>query len=216
MILCSAAPLHLFKNQYLQYNNITLYNIHQMLNIVLFGPPGSGKGTQAENIIGKYGLKHLSTGDLLRAEIAGQTDLGMKAKAIMDKGELVPDEVVVGMIEKRITAEKDPKGFIFDGFPRTVAQAKALDKMLASKKTSITLMINLDVDRQELINRLLKRGQRQGRSDDNLETIENRIRVYEDQTTPVINYYDQQGKAREIDGIGSIEEIFMRIVKVLE
>ena len=187
-----------------------------MLNIVLFGPPGSGKGTQAENIINKYGLKHLSTGDLLRAEIAGRTQLGLKAKKIMDKGELVPDEVVVGMIEKRITAEKDPKGFIFDGFPRTVAQAKSLDEMLTSKKTGIALMISLDVNRQELIDRLLKRGQQQGRSDDNLETIENRIRVYEDQTTPVMNYYDKQGKAKMIDGIGSIEEIFMRIVKVIE
>jgi adenylate kinase len=187
-----------------------------MLNIVLFGPPGSGKGTQAENIIGKYGLKHLSTGDLLRAEIAGQTELGLKAKKIMDKGELVPDNVVVGMIEKRITSEKDTKGFIFDGFPRTVAQAKTLDEMLASKKTGITLMISLDVKRQELIERLLKRGQDHGRSDDNLETIENRIKVYEDQTTPVMEYYDRQGKARKIDGIGSIGEIFERIVKVIE
>jgi adenylate kinase len=187
-----------------------------MLNIVLFGPPGSGKGTQAENIIGKYGLKHLSTGDLLRAEIAGQTGLGLKAKKIMDKGELVPDNVVVGMIEKRITSGKDTKGFIFDGFPRTVAQAEALDEMLASKKTGITLMISLDVKRQELINRLLKRGQDHGRSDDNLETIENRIKVYEDQTTPVMEYYERQGKARKIDGIGSIGEIFERIVKVIE
>lgn len=186
-----------------------------MLNIVLFGPPGSGKGTQAENIIGNYSLKHLSTGDLLRAEIAGQTELGLKAKKIMDKGELVPDEVVVGMIEKRITAEKDPKGFIFDGFPRTVAQAKALDEMLASKNTGISMMISLDVGRQELINRLLKRGTEQGRSDDNLETIENRIKVYEDQTTPVMEYYDRQRKARKIDGMGSIEEIFTRIVKVI-
>jgi len=187
-----------------------------MLNIVLFGPPGSGKGTQAENIIRKYDLNHLSTGDLLRAEIAGQTDLGRKAKAIVEKGELVPDEIVIGMIEKRVSAEKEPKGFIFDGFPRTVEQAKALDKMLASKNTGITLMITLEVDRQELINRLLKRSEKEGRSDDNLETIENRIRVYEDQTTPVMDYYHQQGKARYVDGMGSIEEIFSRIVKVIE
>jgi len=186
-----------------------------MLNIVLFGPPGSGKGTQAENIIRKYNLKHLSTGDLLRAEITGKTELGMKAKSIMDKGALVPDEIVIGMIEKRINAEKNPKGFIFDGFPRTVAQAESLDKMLSGKKTSITMMISLDVKRQELINRLLKRGQEQGRSDDNLETIENRIKVYENQTKPVMNYYDGQGKSRYIDGMGTIEEIFKRIEKVI-
>lgn len=185
-----------------------------MLNIVLFGPPGSGKGTQAEKIINKYELKHLSTGDLLRAEIANKTELGLKAKSIMDKGELVPDEVVIGMIEKRIGIEKKPKGFIFDGFPRTVAQAKALDVVLAKNKTSITMMISLDVKRQELIDRLLKRGKEQGRSDDNLQTIENRIKVYEDQTTPVMNYYDQQGKAKYVDGMGSIGEIFARIEKV--
>lgn len=187
-----------------------------MINIVLFGPPGSGKGTQAEKIINKYNLKHLSTGDLLRAEIAYKTTLGMKAKSIMDKGELVPDKIVVGMIEKRISAEKNQKGFIFDGFPRTVAQAESLDKVLAKKNMAITLMISLDVKRQELINRLLKRGKEQGRSDDNLETIENRIKVYEDQTTPVMNYYNKQGKARYVDGMGTIEEIFKRIVKVIE
>jgi adenylate kinase len=186
-----------------------------MLNIVLFGPPGSGKGTQAENIISKYNLKHLSTGDLLRAEITSKTELGIKAKSIMDKGALVPDEIVIGMIEKRINAEKNPKGFIFDGFPRTVAQAKSLDKMLSEKKTSIGLMISLDVKRQELINRLLKRGIEQGRSDDNLETIENRIKVYDDQTKPVMNYYDKQGKARYVDGMGSIAEIFTRIEKAI-
>jgi adenylate kinase len=186
-----------------------------MLNIVLFGPPGSGKGTQAEKIINKYNLKHLSTGDLLRAEIANKTDLGLKAKSIMDMGALVPDEVVVGMIEKRISTEKNPEGFIFDGFPRTVAQAKSLDKVLTKKNMTITMMISLDVKRQELINRLLKRGKEQGRSDDNLETIENRIKVYEDQTTPVMNYYDEQGKARYIDGMGSVEEIFIRIMKVV-
>jgi adenylate kinase len=186
-----------------------------MLNIVLFGPPGSGKGTQAEKIINKYNLKHLSTGDLLRAEIANKTDLGIKAKSIMDKGALVPDEIVIGMIEKRINSENKPKGFIFDGFPRTVAQAKSLDKMLTEKKAAITLMISLDVKGQELINRLLKRGKEQGRSDDNLETIENRIKVYEDQTKPVMNYYDKQGKARYVDGMGTIEQIFTRIEKAL-
>jgi adenylate kinase len=187
-----------------------------MLNIVLFGPPGSGKGTQAEKIIHKYNLTHLSTGDLLRAEIAGRTELGMKAKSIMDTGALVPDEVVVGMIKNRINAEQNPKGFIFDGFPRTVAQAESLDNLLAENNMSITMMISLDVKRQELINRLLKRGKEQGRSDDNLGTIENRIKVYEDQTTPVMNYYDEQGKARYVDGMGTIEEIFERIVNGIQ
>lgn len=186
-----------------------------MLNIVLFGPPGSGKGTQAEKIISNYNLKHLSTGDLLRAEIAGKTDLGIKAKVIMDKGALVPDKIVIGMIDNRINSEKSPKGFIFDGFPRTVSQAESLDKMLSGRKTSITLMISLDVKRQELISRLLKRGKEQGRSDDNLETIENRIKVYENQTKPVMNFYEKQGKARYIDGMGTIEEIFKRIEKVI-
>lgn len=187
-----------------------------MLNIVLFGPPGSGKGTQAEKIINRFKLLHLSTGDLLRAEIAARTELGLKAKRIMDKGELVPDDVVIGMIEKRISTEKNPKGFIFDGFPRTVAQAQALDTVLARKNTGITLMISLDVKRQELIDRLLKRGKEHGRSDDNLQTIENRIKVYEDQTTPVMNYYDQQGKAKYVDGMGSVEVIFTRIEKVIK
>jgi adenylate kinase len=187
-----------------------------MLNIVLFGPPGSGKGTQSEKIIAAYKLVHLSTGDLLRAEIAGKTELGMKASSIMQKGELVPDEVVIGMIENRIGQEKDANGFIFDGFPRTVEQARSLDSLLKNRGMKISVMISLNVDRQELINRLLKRGQEQGRSDDTLEVIENRINVYEDQTTPVMDYYKAAGKYRGVDGIGSIEEIYQRITSVLE
>lgn len=187
-----------------------------MLNIVLFGPPGSGKGTQSGKIIKKYGLVHLSTGDILRAEIANKTRLGMEAKKLMDEGELVPDEVVIGMIDKKIEENPDAPGFIFDGFPRTKEQAYALKKLLAGRDMKIHLMISLEVDRQELIQRLLKRGKDQGRSDDNLETIENRISVYEKQTAPVMDFYAREGVFRAVDGMGSIDEIFERIVKVIE
>ena len=186
-----------------------------MLNIVIFGPPGSGKGTQSKKIIQKYGLNHLSTGDMLRAEIAAESDLGLEAKSLISKGELVPDKVVIGMIEKRIETAGDFNGFIFDGFPRTVAQAGALDKVLSSRDLEITLMINLDVETQELIDRLLKRSEQEGRADDNLETIQNRIHVYESQTSPVIEYYQQQDKARQVDGLGTMDEIFDRIVDVI-
>ena len=182
-----------------------------MLNIVLFGPPGSGKGTQSEKIIEKHGLTHLSTGDLLRAEMAAETELGIKARSTVEKGELVQDEVILGMIRNKIESITGAKGFIFDGFPRTVAQAEGLDAMLGGKGMKIDLMRGMEVERQELITRLLKRGQEQGRADDKLETIENRIRVYEDQTTPVMNYYDGQGKYRGVNGVGSIDEIFVRL-----
>jgi len=195
---------------------LTLQNTFPMLNIVIFGPPGSGKGTQSDKIIEKYGLIHLSTGDLLRAEIAGETELGLKAKNIMEKGALVPDEVVIGMIKNRIDANIGSNGFIFDGFPRTVEQAEALDNLLSEWNLKINLMISLTVERQELITRLLKRGKEQGRTDDNLETIENRIKVYEDQTTPVMAFYTSQGKAQTVDGIGTIDEIFDRIVEVIK
>jgi adenylate kinase len=187
-----------------------------MLNIVLFGPPGSGKGTQSEKIIELYGLTHLSTGDLLRAELAAETDLGLQAKSIMEKGELVSDSIIIGMIRNKIAAQADAKGFIFDGFPRTVAQAEALDELLEEQGMKIDVMMGLEVDRQELIDRLLKRGEDQGRSDDNLETIENRIRVYEDQTTPVMVFYQGQGKYRGVDGVGSIEDIFDRLTGIIE
>jgi adenylate kinase len=187
-----------------------------MLNIVLFGPPGSGKGTQSEKIIDKYGLVHLSTGDLLRAEKANKTELGLRAQDIMQRGELVPDEIVIGMIENRIDDAPDPEGFIFDGFPRTVEQAGALDGLLEKRGMEISFMVSLDVDRQELIDRLLKRGQEQGREDDTLEVIENRIKVYEDQTFPVMEYYKGTGKYRGVNGMGSIDEIFDRITRVLE
>jgi len=187
-----------------------------MLNIVLFGPPGSGKGTQSEKIIGRYGLTHLSTGDILRAELSAKTELGLKAKSIMEKGELVSDDIIIGMIRNRIRAQKGTSGFIFDGFPRTRVQAEALDELLEEQGMKIDVMLGLEVERKELINRLLKRGQEQRRSDDNLETIENRINVYENQTAPVMNYYREQGKYRGVNGMGNIDEIFNRLAAIID
>lgn len=182
-----------------------------MLNIVLFGPPGSGKGTQSEKLIAKHNLVHLSTGDLLRSEIANQSELGIKAKTIMDKGELVSDDIVIGMIRNKINKNLDAKGFIFDGFPRTVAQAGALDKVLAESSKAINLMVTLEVPNEEVIQRLIKRGEQTGRADDNVTTIENRLNVYLCQTAPVMDFYEKQGKYRPVNGMGSIDEIFERI-----
>jgi adenylate kinase len=188
-----------------------------MLNLVLFGPPGAGKGTQSEKLIEKYKLVHLSTGDILRAEITNKTKLGMKAKAFMDKGALVPDEVVIGMIASKLDANKNARGFIFDGFPRTTAQAEALDKLLSARKTPITCMLALEVEHDELVNRLLNRGLTSGRSDDqNPQIIENRITEYNNKTAPVIKFYDTQGKFHSINGVGSIDEIFERLSDVIK
>ena len=187
-----------------------------MLNIVLFGPPGSGKGTQSEKIISRYGLTHLSTGDLLRAELAAESELGLQAKSIMERGELVSDSIIIGMIRNKIVELTDAKGFIFDGFPRTVAQAQALDELLGEEGMKIDVMLGLEVERQELIDRLLKRGQDQGRADDNLETIENRIKVYEDQTFPVMDYYEGQGKYCGVAGMGTIDDIFDRLTAIID
>jgi adenylate kinase len=187
-----------------------------MLNIVLFGPPGSGKGTQSEKIIEKYGLKHISTGDLLREEVAAKTKLGIEAKAIMDKGELVSDQIVIGMIRNKLEQNQDSPGFIFDGFPRTVAQARELRKALTDYDERVSVMISLEVPREELVKRLLKRGEDTGRTDDNMGTINNRIDVYNRQTIPVTYYYDKMHKHVAVDGIGTIDKIFDRIVKVIE
>lgn len=188
-----------------------------MLNIVLFGPPGCGKGTQSEKLISKYQLVHLSTGDILRAEIANQTELGLEAKKFMDKGELVPDSVVIGMIASKIDANKNAKGFIFDGFPRTTAQAEALDKMLAERNIPIKVMLSLEVPKDELVKRLLNRGLTSGRADDqNPEIIENRIKEYNAKTAPVIEYYKAQGKYKPINGVGSIDHIFENLCKAIE
>ncbi len=188
-----------------------------MLNLVLFGPPGAGKGTQANLLINRYNLIHLSTGDLLRNEIAAKTKLGLEAKSIMDKGNLVPDNVVIGMIAKKIDLNVDSNGFIFDGFPRTVAQAIALDNLLKEKKTSINIMLSLKVEDIELIKRLLKRGKDSGRSDDqDKNIITNRINEYNNKTAPLKEYYSEQNKLREIDGIGPVNNIALNINKVIE
>ena len=180
-----------------------------MLNLVLFGPPGAGKGTQSHKLIEKYGLIHLSTGDLLRGEISQGTALGLEAKKLMDEGVLVPDAVVIGMISNKLDANKDARGFIFDGFPRTVAQASALDELLRSKNSTISGMIALEVDDAELEHRLLLRGKDSGRPDDaNPEIIRKRIKEYNDKTAPVAGFYKTQNKYKSINGIGSVNEIF--------
>jgi adenylate kinase len=186
-----------------------------MLNIVLFGPPGSGKGTQSEKIIAKYGLVHISTGDLLRAEVAAQTELGKQAKEIMDKGELVSDQIVIAMIRKKLEENQSGPGFIFDGFPRTVEQARELRKALTDYDERVSVMISLEVPREELVKRLLNRGLETGRSDDNLETINNRIDVYNRQTIPVTYYYGKMRKHAAVEGVGSVDDIFKRIQKVI-
>ncbi|MBN2166545.1 MAG: adenylate kinase [Marinilabiliaceae bacterium] len=187
-----------------------------MLNVVIFGPPGSGKGTQSEKIIEKYGLEHISTGDLLRYEISHHTHLGALAKSYIDKGNLVPDDLIIDMIDSKIDKLHNIPGIIFDGFPRTVEQAEALKELLNSHGEEVSVMVNLNVDRQELIDRLLKRGETSGRTDDNLETIEKRLSVYESQTTPVIDYYKKEKKLVEIKGIGNIDDIFGRIANALD
>lgn len=188
-----------------------------MFNLILFGPPGSGKGTQSEKLISNYGLKHLSTGDLLRSEIAQQTPLGLEAKKIMDKGQLVPDEVVIGMISSSLDANPQAKGFLFDGFPRTAAQAEALDKLLELKNTGINLMLALEVSEEELVRRLLKRGETSDRSDDTNETvIRERIAVYHSKTSAVADYYRKFNKVIMIEGEGSVDEIFGRLTKEID
>lgn len=183
-----------------------------MLNIVLFGAPGSGKGTQSPKLVETYGLVHLSTGDIFRANMKGGTDLGNLAKSYIDKGELVPDEVTIGMLESEVEKRSEAKGFIFDGFPRTVEQAKALDAFLASIKTEITLMLALKVPEEELVKRLLLRGKESGRADDaNEEVIRNRIKVYYQQTAIVASHYDAKNKHVEVDGTGTVDEVFARL-----
>lgn len=188
-----------------------------MLNIVLFGPPGAGKGTQSQKLIERFQLVHLSTGDLLRSEITAGTSLGLEAKKLMDQGVLVPDAVVIGMIDSKLNANKDAAGFIFDGFPRTIAQAEALDGLLASHSEKISCMLSLKVSEEELTRRLLLRGAESGRPDDaNEMVIRKRIQEYESKTAPVAGYYDQQQKLTEIDGIGEIDHIFTKLCQAIE
>lgn len=188
-----------------------------MLNIVLFGPPGAGKGTQSEKLISKYNLKHISTGDLFRKHLSEGTELGKAAQKYMDDGNLVPDEVVIGMVDDTVKNNPDANGFILDGFPRTINQAEALDKLMNGKGTPISGMIALEVPVDELKKRLLERGKASGRVDDqNEEKINNRIAVYQKETLPVSQYYQHQGKFNAIHGVGSIEEIFKNICEVID
>jgi adenylate kinase len=187
-----------------------------MFNLVLFGPPGSGKGTQSTLIIEKYNLEHVSTGDILRKEVSNGTPLGLEAKKFMDAGALVPDEVVIGMIGSKLDENPLAKGYIFDGFPRTVAQADALDKLLEFKKAPINLVLSLEVPEEELITRLVARGKDSGRSDDNEETARKRYQEYLAKTAPVAAYYEEQEKLIILKGVGSVEEIFHSISLEIE
>ena len=188
-----------------------------MFNLILFGPPGSGKGTQSENIIAANGLQHLSTGNLLRSEITNSTPLGLKAKTFMDAGQLVPDEVVIGMVDNFMNAHPDANGFLFDGFPRTSAQCIALDALLQQKDTEINVVLALEVTEEELVKRLLGRGATSGRSDDTNETIiRARIQEYHDKTTAVATYYAQFNKVIYVKGEGSVESIYADLKKEID
>lgn len=188
-----------------------------MLNIVLFGPPGAGKGTQSQKIIEKYKLQYLATGDMLRAAIREQSPIGVEAQKYIDKGQLVPDEMVINLIARELDNHHDVHGFVFDGFPRTTVQAKKLDEMLDAKKAPITIMLALEVDYNELIARLLNRGKMSDRSDDQDEgIIRGRLDIYNKTTLPVMDYYKAQGKYRGVNGMGAIDEVFERICQVID
>ena len=187
-----------------------------MLNIVIFGAPGSGKGTQSERIVEKYGINHISTGDVLRAEIKNGTELGKTAKGYIDQGQLIPDELMIDILASVFDSFKDSKGVIFDGFPRTIAQAEALKKMLAERGQDVSVMVDLEVPEDELMVRLIKRGKDSGRADDNEETIKKRLHVYHSQTAPLIDWYKNEGKYQHIHGLGTMDAIFADIVAAVE
>ncbi len=188
-----------------------------MVNIILFGPPGSGKGTQAAKLVEKYGFLHISTGDLFRYEMGNDTPLGLEAKSFIEKGELVPDSITIGMLKNKVEANPDVKGYIFDGFPRTIDQSKALDELMAGLGQSINLLIALSVDDEEIISRILQRGKTSGRADDNDESIiRNRINVYNENTRQVYDYYDAKKVSQSVDGLGGIEDIFARLTSVID
>ena len=188
-----------------------------MINLILFGPPGSGKGTQAKNLVKRYKLLHISTGDLFRYEMGNDTPLGKKAKSYIEKGQLVPDEVTIGMLKNKVDANPDVEGYIFDGFPRTVPQAEALDKLLKSKKQTITRLLQLDVDDEEIVKRLLERGKTSGRADDTDESvIRNRIKVFKSETSPVFDFYTKQDKSVMVKGTGLIPTIARRLYKEID
>lgn len=187
-----------------------------MLNIVITGAPGSGKGTQSDLIVNNYGLYHISTGDMLRAEIKAGSEIGKQAEQIIAEGRLVPDEVMIEMLHKQILEHKDAKGFIFDGFPRTVAQAEALDKMLAGVGEKIDILLVMNVKHETLVERLILRGQTSGRADDNKETIEKRLAVYTENTLPVIEFYRSTGRLTEADNNTTVDECFAQIKNIIE
>ena len=187
-----------------------------MLNIVIFGAPGSGKGTQSERIVEKYGINHISTGDVLRAEIKNGTELGKTAKGYIDQGQLIPDELMIDILASVFDSFKDSKGVIFDGFPRTIAQAEALKKMLAERGQDVSVMVDLDVPEEELMVRLIKRGKDSGRADDNEETIKKRLHVYHSQTAPLIDWYKNEKKYQHISGLGTMEGIFAEICEAVD
>ncbi len=188
-----------------------------MLNIAIFGAPGVGKGTQSALIVEKYNLVHISTGDILREETSNNTELGLQAKAFMEKGQLVPDQLIINMLEKKIDENKNAAGVIYDGFPRTVKQAEALDAMLEKKGMKLSCMLYLDADHDTLVERLLNRGKDSGRADDSdKNVIENRIKVYNESTLPVAGYYENQGKSVKINGIGEINDIFNTICQAID
>ena len=187
-----------------------------MLNIVIFGAPGSGKGTQSERIVEKYGINHISTGDVLRAEIKNGTELGKTAKGYIDQGQLIPDELMIDILASVFDSFKDSKGVIFDGFPRTIAQAEALKKMLAERGLDVSVMVDLDVPEEELMVRLIKRGKDSGRADDNEETIKKRLHVYHSQTAPLIDWYKNEKKYQHINGLGTMEGIFAEICEAVD
>ncbi len=185
------------------------------MKLILFGPPGAGKGTQANNIANNYVAAHVSTGDMLRAAVKNGTELGTLAKSYMDKGELVPDNVIIGIIKDRIKEEDTQKGFMLDGFPRTIAQAEALSAMLETENESIDAVVSLEVNDEEIVQRLLIRAKEEGRKDDTEEVISNRLIVYHSQTEPLKDYYRGAGVLAEVDGMGTIDEVFQRIQEVL-
>ena len=187
-----------------------------MLNIVIFGAPGSGKGTQSEKLSQKYGLEHVSTGEMLRAEIEAGTEFGRLADSYISKGNLIPDEVMIGKLNELMEKRNGVKGFIFDGFPRTIAQGEALNTMMDNHDEKVTIVISLEVEEEELISRILKRGEISGRSDDNRETVELRLKVYHEQTEPLKNFYIKQGKLENVQGQGGVDEVFENITTIID
>lgn len=204
-------------NSLLQFWRKLFNTTPTMLNLILFGPPGSGKGTQAKRLEEQFNLIHISTGDLFRYEIGNNTPLGLKAKEYMDQGHLVPDEVTIGMLQNKVDKHPTATGFIFDGFPRTIPQAKSLDAFLATKDAAIDGLLMLDVEDDEIVSRILNRGKTSGRSDDNDEAIiRNRIKVFNDQTAPIFDFYAKINKSHRINGLGSIDDITNRLADAIK